>query len=99
MNFGGQSQNYIKNVYKDHWDDYQLRSIQIGGNKPLFDLFKEYQLENEELVVKYKSACVKWYKQSHVSKMDGVPFEVAKPAKDWNERVDFAKAVLAKESV
>ena len=26
------SKNYIKNVYKDQWDDYQLRSIQIGGN-------------------------------------------------------------------
>lgn len=27
---------YIKDLYKDHWDDYQLKSIQIGGNKPFF---------------------------------------------------------------
>ena len=27
QHFGGQSQNYIKDVHKDHWDDYQLKSI------------------------------------------------------------------------
>lgn len=33
--FGGMG-NYIKDMYKDHWDDYQLKSIQVGGNKAFF---------------------------------------------------------------
>ena len=85
--FGGQSQNYIKDLTKDHWDDYQLRSLQIGGNKPFFEILKEYGIENEELTTKHKHSCVAWYKRSHVSKMDGINFTEAKPPKDWNERL------------
>jgi len=37
----------VKDVYGEHWDDYQLKSICLGGNEPLFELMREYQLENE----------------------------------------------------
>ena len=85
--FGGQSQNYIKDLTRDHWDDYQLRSLQIGGNKAFFEILKEYGIENEELTTKHKHSCVAWYKRSHVSKMDGINFNEPKPPKDWNERL------------
>lgn len=97
--FGGQSQNYIKEVHKDHWDDYQLRSVQIGGNKALFEILKEYAIENEALLDKYKHPCIKWYQKSHVAKMDGAQFDVPKPPKDWNERYELTKTQLTKESV
>jgi len=84
---------------KDHWDDYQLRSIQIGGNKPFFEILKEYGIENEELTIKHKHACVAWYKKSHVAKMDGINFYDPKPPKDWNERYQLTKSQLAKNSV
>lgn len=58
--FGAQ-QSYVKSVYGDHWDDLQLKSIQVGGNKVVFELLKEYGVENETALVKYKHACVKWY--------------------------------------
>ena len=74
-------------MYKDHWDDYQLKSIQIGGNKPLFEILKEYGMENAELPGKYKHSCVAWYRKSHLAKMDGVDFDAPKPPKDWNERI------------
>ena len=50
---------YIKEIYKqpaegadkktripsdEHWDDYQLRSMQVGGNKALYDVLNEYKL-------------------------------------------------------
>ena len=57
----------------------------------MFEIFKEYGIENEELQVKYKHPCVKWYKKSHVAKMDGAFFDDPKPPKDWNERVQLTK--------
>ena len=42
----GQSAIQMKAVLSSHWDDYQLSSVAVGfgGNKPLFELFKEYDL-------------------------------------------------------
>ena len=42
--YGSQSRTMVKNILNDHWDDYQLRSIAIGGNKPLFEILKEYEI-------------------------------------------------------
>jgi hypothetical protein len=60
---------------------------------------KEYGIENEELSVKHKHACVGWYRRSHMSKMDFLTFNEPKPPKDWNERIELTKSKLAKESV
>jgi hypothetical protein len=84
--FGGNQYSYIKNIMKDQWDDYQIRSITIGGNKPFFQLLKEYGIENEPPNIKYKHACVSWYRRCHAYKLDGFKVEIAKPPKDWDER-------------
>ena len=34
--FGGNQYSYIMDVYNEQWDDYQLRSVCLGGNQPLF---------------------------------------------------------------
>jgi hypothetical protein len=47
---------------------------------------KEYGIENEPPNVKYKHACVIWYKRVHVYKLDGFKVEIPKPPKDWDER-------------
>ena len=60
--FGGNQYSYVKDVYKEQWDDYQLRSVCLGGNQPLFQILKEYSVDNEPIHSKYKSACVKWYR-------------------------------------
>ena len=41
---GCMSKTYIKKTKDEHWDDYHLRSIQLGGNKPFFDILKEYDI-------------------------------------------------------
>lgn len=41
---GGQTAVYAKDVMKEHWDDYQLRSLAYGGNKPYFDVIKEFDI-------------------------------------------------------
>ena len=49
ITFGGNQYSYVKNVFEEHWDDYQLRSVAFGGNQALFQLMKEYQIENHPL--------------------------------------------------
>lgn len=61
-NFPGNSNLYVKNVYGEHWDDYQLRSVSIGGNQPFFQVLKEYDIDTLGIADKYKHAAVKWYK-------------------------------------
>lgn len=92
--FGGNSFSMVKDVYKEQWDDYQLRSVCLGGNQPLFAVLKEYGVENEPIQSKYKSSCVTWYRKKHVAAMDDVPFTSAAPPKDLNERIENAKNLL-----
>jgi hypothetical protein len=67
----------------------------LGGNEPLFELMREYGLENESVISKkYNSAAARWYKRKHMADMDGIPFDVAKPPKDWNERMEGVKTGL-----
>jgi hypothetical protein len=38
------SRSYVKDVYLEQWDDYQLESVSFekGGNKKFFEFIKEY---------------------------------------------------------
>jgi hypothetical protein len=94
ITFGGNQYSYVKDVYNEHWDDYQLRSVCIGGNQPLFNLLKEYAIDNHTLASKYRHAAVTWYRKRHISLMDGMSWEMEsypKPPKDMDERVAQAK--------
>ena len=66
VTFGSQAR-YVKSIFNDHWDDLCLKSIQIGGNKKLFELFKEYGIENDALQIKYKHDCVRYYLNTHIA--------------------------------
>lgn len=66
----------VKKVYEEHWDDYQLRSVSLGGNQPFFQVLKEYDIDTYGIADKYKHAAVKWYKQKHIAAMDDVAFAV-----------------------
>ena len=68
-----------------------LKSIQIGGNKKLFDLFREYGVENDALQIKYKHDCVKYYLNTHIAELFGEVSKYSKPPKNFDERVDRAK--------
>jgi ADP-ribosylation factor GTPase-activating protein 1 len=36
----GTDKHYIKTIFVDTWDTYQIKIIQAGGNKRLWDFFK-----------------------------------------------------------
>lgn len=41
----GYADSYIKSIFNEQWDDYQLRSVGLGGNKQVFEIMREYGLE------------------------------------------------------
>ena len=54
MNGNSMRECYAKDLFSnDHWDDYQLKSLQLGGNKPMFDLMKDYGVAELSLKPKY----------------------------------------------
>lgn len=65
---------------------------------PLFQILKEYGVENEPLASKYRTNCVKWYRNRHVAMMDGLPFTTEKPPKNFNEAVEQAKQTASKKA-
>lgn len=70
MRFFTQSESYIKDVNREQWDDWQLKSVQIGNNKKLFDVFKEYDINELDFSKKYSQPVVKWYKNKHMAILD-----------------------------
>ena len=36
----GMDKSYVKPIFGDVWDSYQLKTVQYGGNKRLWDFFK-----------------------------------------------------------
>ena len=67
---------YMKDCKNDHWDDYQLRSVQLGGNQPFFEIMREYGTENEQNHrTKYTHPAVLWYKKKHLADMEGSVFD------------------------
>ena len=82
---GGQHELYIKSLFNEQWDDYQLKSLALGGNHKIFDIMLEYNLEKNSFFQTYKHPSLVWYKHKHVARIDGRPFDKAKPAKTWAE--------------
>ena len=62
---------YAKDMFNEQWDDYQLRSIQFGGNKALFDIQKEYNINELPFGKRYTHPAVMWFIKKHKSQMDG----------------------------
>lgn len=69
---GGNKYCYVKDVFGDQWDDYQLRAVAHGGNQNLFTVMKEYDIETTNLVDSYNSPGLTWYRKHLISKMDQV---------------------------
>lgn len=83
MNCGGTMNCYVKNVFREQWDDYQLRAVAHGGNENLFKILREYDIGTTNLIQSYDSEPVKWYRKWLMAKMDQVLFVEPKPKTDW----------------
>ena len=57
------NQSYIKQLFSESWDSFQLRMVQVGGNKRFFEFMKEYEKERESISKKYSSNCANFYRR------------------------------------
>lgn len=79
----------IKEVLREHWDDYQLRSVAIGGNKKFYEHLLEYEIERFDIATKYIHEAVVWYSGRHVAMMDDQLdyFKMAQPPRSVEEEL------------
>ena len=63
----GMDKSYVKSIFEDLWDSYQINVVTIGGgNKPFWDYLKEYNYhERKDIAKKYGSSSspVHYYKR------------------------------------
>lgn len=81
---------YPKDLLTEQFDDYQLAAVaeQIGGNKPIYDLFVEFQIQAEDSFTRFNHKAFAWYKRRHAASITGVIFNEEKPSKSFGEAVD-----------
>lgn len=93
---GAMSYCYVKKCSGEFWDDYCLKSVQYGGNQPVFDLMKEYEIQDLELSKRYVQPALIWYRKKHLATMDGFgpEWNLPKPPKNFDERVARTKVQL-----
>ena len=90
---------YVKSMLNEQWDDYQLKSVGLGGNAAMFEICREYGIEKLNLRDKTTHECMKWYRRRHMAMMDDMPFDgllSLKPPKDLDERLNQASMVAQK---
>lgn len=93
---GGMSNCYVKSMLGEQWDDYQLKSVALGGNASMFEICREYGIEKLNLRDKTTHESLKWYRRRHMAMMDDMPFDGLKPPKDLDERLNQAGMVAQK---
>ena len=47
------SSSYIKSLFDEAWDGFQLRMVAIGGNKRFFEFIRDYGKERDVIDKKY----------------------------------------------
>jgi hypothetical protein len=77
----------VKDIFNEHWDDTQLKAMQLGGNKALFDIMKEYEIQELENKARYNHKVLRWYRMNLCARMVGEKFDEPKPGKTFKEDV------------
>lgn len=81
----GMDQSYIKSLFEELWDDYQVKCMELGGNKPFWDFMKAYNAEWKSIQDKYKSRAAKYYKRRLSALAQEREFTEEAPAKNIEE--------------
>ena len=74
------NKHYLKEIYTEVWDPYQLKVLSIASNEEWFKLCQSYRMEQQGIAVKYKSVVAKWHKKSLAHRANGMPYNAPKPA-------------------
>lgn len=55
--------SYIKAVFEECWDAFQLKAVIMGGNKKFFEYMRGYEKEREPILKKYTSGPALYYRK------------------------------------
>jgi hypothetical protein len=96
--FGGRSFSQVKDIFNEHWDDYQLAAVSsvYGGNKNFFLFLQEYNISSLPIVDKYQHKVVKYYMKRLTAYTEGRDFTELPPVKDWSERFNRVTSKVLK---
>ena len=84
----GMTSSYIKPVFNDLWDQYQLKVVTLGGNQRFWDFMKDYKSEQKPIYSKYKSSEAKYYKKYLAATVLDRAFSQKPPPKNVDEMID-----------
>jgi ADP-ribosylation factor GTPase-activating protein 1 len=85
----GMDKSYVKPIFGEPWDNHQVRMVQLGGNKKLWDFLKQYAgLEQKGVSQKYESAAARFYRKKLNAEATGRPFSEKEPPKNAEEYLD-----------
>ena len=56
-------QSYVKALFEDAWDNFQINCVQAGGNKRFFEFMREYGKERDPIHKKYDSSPALFYRR------------------------------------
>ena len=79
---------YIKPIFGECWDTFQIRVVEVGGNKRFFDFLAEYQKERDIISAKYCSNSANYYRRMLATWVQGKRFDEERPARNWSEYVN-----------
>lgn len=88
-----QFQCYIKPLFSEAWDNFQIACMQKGGNKRFFEFLREYGKERDVIGKKYDSAVAHYYRRRLCAGAMKTSFTEEPPAKDIQQ---FASKALDK---
>ncbi len=79
---------YVKPVFDELWDSYQLKIVTIGGNQKFWDFMKEYKSEMKPMGAKYRSKEAKYYRKMLAAFCQEKTFLDKPPPKNVDEYID-----------
>jgi len=67
-------QSYVKSLFNELWDEFQIKCMQIGGNKKIWDYMKQYNMEWKPINEKYTGRQARYYRRRLFAKAEGKEF-------------------------
>ncbi len=99
----GMDRSYVKDIFEEVWDQYQIKSVSLGGNRKFWDFMKQYKSENKDMLSKYDTSESQYYKKRLAALIVNKHFTESPPAKNIDEYFDkslnASKKVVAKGEV
>jgi len=92
-------ESYIKVVFEECWDQFQLQMVLMGGNKKFYEFMKDYNKEREPILKKYQTSAAQYYRRKLCFSAKNQPFEELPPPKNAQEAAERAGKSIAKGAV